>query len=224
MTVLPPIALSALTGCISGLLLSIPVGPVNLTIMNEGARRGFRHAALISAGALLMEVVYCALAFTGFASFFSHGYVQAAMEVFSFAFLVFLGLKFLMVKSVRTATPRETRFEERLRPTSAFMTGLVRVMGNVGVFLFWIVLGANFISHEWVKPTLASKGVCVLGVMVGTGSWFLGLSYAVSLGHKKFSEQTLLRMERGSGIGLLALAFAHGCQIVWQMHRDHHLG
>jgi len=37
---LTPIALAALTGFISGLLLSIPVGPVNLTILNEGARRG----------------------------------------------------------------------------------------------------------------------------------------------------------------------------------------
>ena len=52
---------------------------------------------------------------------------------------------------------------------------------------------------------------------VGVGLWFVGLSWAVSLGHKKFSEQTLLRMERVSGIGLLVLALAHGVHIVWQM-------
>ena len=46
---------------------------------------------------------------------------------------------------------------------------------------------------------------------------FIGLSWAVSLGHKKFSEKTLLRMEKGSGIGLLALALAHGIHIVWVM-------
>ena len=34
-----PILLAALTGFISGLLISIPVGPVNLTIIHEGARR-----------------------------------------------------------------------------------------------------------------------------------------------------------------------------------------
>ena len=223
MSGLPPIAISALTGFISGLLLAIPVGPVNLTIMNEGARCGFRRAALISSGALVMEVAYCALAFTGFASFFTHGPVQSAMEVFSFAFLFYLGMKFLLVKSVRMSTERESRFEQRLHPSSGFMTGLVRVMGNVGVFLFWIVLGANFISREWVAPTWASKGVCVLGVMLGTGAWFYGLSYGVSRGHGKFSEKTLLRMERGSGIGLLVLALAHGCEIVWKMHQNHHL-
>ena len=79
---LPPILISGLTGFISGLLLSIPVGPVNLTITNEGARRGFRYAALIGLGATSMEVIYCSIAFTGFASFFSTGYVKTAMEVF----------------------------------------------------------------------------------------------------------------------------------------------
>ena len=45
---------AALTGLISGILLSIPVGPVNLTIMNEGARRGLLVALIISAGAVMM--------------------------------------------------------------------------------------------------------------------------------------------------------------------------
>ena len=50
-----PIILAALTGLISGLLISIPVGPVNLTIINEGSRRGFRWAMFIGLGAISME-------------------------------------------------------------------------------------------------------------------------------------------------------------------------
>src|SRR5690348_18451500 len=88
-----------LTGFISGLLLSIPVGPVNLPILSEGARRGFKWAVLIGLGATTMEVIYCFIAFTGFASFFTRGYVKAAMELFSFVFLLFLGVKFLLTKS-----------------------------------------------------------------------------------------------------------------------------
>src|SRR6516165_4688063 len=98
---LPPILLAGLTGLISGLLLSIPVGPINLTILNEGARRGFKWAVLIGLGATTMEVIYCFIAFTGFASFFTKGYVSAAMELFSFVFLLFLGIKFMMAKSVQ---------------------------------------------------------------------------------------------------------------------------
>src|SRR5512135_2854190 len=96
-----PLVVSGLTGFVAGLLLSIPVGPINLTILNEGARRGFKWAALIGLGATVMEVIYCFIAFTGFASFFTRGFIKAAMELCSFVFLLFLGIKFLAAKSVQ---------------------------------------------------------------------------------------------------------------------------
>jgi hypothetical protein len=93
------------------------------------------------------------------------------------------------------------------------------VLGNVGVLVFWVVIAANLISREWVKPEWPEKLACVGGVAIGTALWFVGLSWVVSLGHGKMSEKTLLRMERGSGIGLLCLALAHGFTIIWQMSR-----
>jgi threonine/homoserine/homoserine lactone efflux protein len=223
---LPTMLVAALTGFLSGLLLSIPVGPVNLTIMNEGARRGFKWAMLIGLGATVMEVIYCFIAFTGFASFFTRGTVKAAMELCSFVFMLFLGLKFLMAKSVNapsqlgpTADKIEEKIEERLHPHSAFMIGFVRVMANLGVLVFWIILAANFISREWVTPDWPGKLACVSGVALGTGSWFFGLSFLVSRGHGRFSEKTLLRMEHFSGIGLLALAIIHGVWIIMELAR-----
>lgn len=224
---LPPILLAALTGFLSGLLLSIPVGPVNLTIINEGARRGFKWALLISLGASTMEVIYCFIAFTGFASFFAQGYIKAAMELFSFVFMLYLSFKFLRAKSVQApvdlgplAERIEARVEEKLHPHSAFMTGFVRVMANVGVLVFWIILAANFISREWVTSDWPGKLGCVGGVALGTMLWFFVLSYSASRGHGRFSEKTLLRIEHGSGIGLLAIALIHGGWIVWEM--THH--
>jgi hypothetical protein len=139
--------------------------------------------------------------------------------------MLFLGMKFLLAKSVRTrpmalggrADRIEMRIEERLHPHSAFMTGVVRVMANVGVLVFWIILAANFISREWVTPDWPGKLACVAGVELATAAWFIGLSWVVSLGHGKWSEQTLLRMEHLSGVGLLILALIHGATIIWQM-------
>ncbi|PYJ02826.1 MAG: hypothetical protein DME25_14975 [Verrucomicrobia bacterium] len=230
MAELPPILVAGLTGLISGLILSIPVGPVNLTIMNEGARRGFWWALMIGLGATTMEVIYCFIAFTGFASFFTRGYVNAAMELFTFVFMLFLGIKFLMAKSVAqppvhlgaAADRIEAQIEERLHPHSAFMTGFVRVMANLGVLAFWILFALNFTSRGWVAQDWPNKLACVAGVALGVGLWFVGLSWAVSLGHGKFSEATLLRMEHLSGVGMLVLALIHGGTIVWQM-RDHGL-
>ena len=226
MAELHSIILAGITGVVAGFLLSIPVGPIALTIINEGARRGLKWAIMISLGATTMEVIYCFIAFTGFASFFTRGYVKAIMELCSFVFLLFLGIKFLVARSVTdpvhlsTAADRfEVRVEEKFKPHSAFMTGLVRVLGNVGVLVFWVIIAANLISREWVTPDWTGKLACVAGVAVGTACWFLGLSWLVSLGHGRMSESTLLKLERGSGIGLLVLAAVHGSTIIWQMAR-----
>jgi len=53
----------------------------------------------------------------------------------------------------------------------------------------------------------------------GTGLWFITLSWIVSLGHGKWSEKTLLRMEHGSGWGLLVIALLHGGTIIWEMYK-----
>jgi threonine/homoserine/homoserine lactone efflux protein len=223
---LPPILLAGLTGFLSGLLLSIPVGPVNLTIINEGARRGFRWAIMISLGATAMEMIYCFIAFTSFASFFAKGPIKAAMELCSFVFMLFLGVKFVSAKSLEipvhlgaAADKIEEEIEERLKPHSGFMIGFVRVLANLGVLVFWIILGANFISREWVTADWPGKLSCVTGVGLGTGLWFFVLSFTSSKRQGKFSEQTLLKMEHYSGIGLLVLAVLHGGHIVWQMAR-----
>jgi threonine/homoserine/homoserine lactone efflux protein len=212
-----PDLIALLTGVISGLLLSIPVGPVNLTIINEGARRGLIWASLIGAGAMVMELVYCSLAFTGFASLFNGRIFKAVMELTTFAFLLFLGVRFLTVRSLETKSIMGEKLTGTFKPHSAFMIGMVQCMANPGVFLFWIVLAGTFISRGWVKPTWPGKLSCIAGVAVGIGLWFAGLAYAASRGQHKLTDKTLLRMERGSGLCLLGLALVHGVYIAIEL-------
>ena len=224
--------IAGVTGFVVGMLLSMPVGPVNLTIINGAAQRGFKYAALIGAGAATMDVIYCTIAFTSFSSFFYIRIVKTSMEVFTFAFMLFLGVKFLTAKTVTaptqlgTAANRiEKRIDEKLHPHSAFMIGFARVLGNMGVLLFWIVAAAYFMSHEpwfsdheWVEETFAAKVAFVTGVALGANSWFCTLSYIVSRqGYGRFSERTLLRMQRLSGFCLLGLGLYDGAHIAWQL-------
>jgi threonine/homoserine/homoserine lactone efflux protein len=221
---LHPLLLAGLTGFLAGIVLCIPVGPINLIILNEGARRGFRWAMMIGLGATLMEIIYCLIAFTGFASFFQKGMVKAAMELGSFVFMLVIGMKFLLARSVEAplhlsakADALEQRIEEKLHPHSAFMTGFVRVLANPGVFLGWIILAANFISREWVTPDWPGKLSCIAGVAVSIGGWFTGLSWLSALGHRRISSKGLLRMEHISGVILLVIALGHGAYIIQQL-------
>jgi L-lysine exporter family protein LysE/ArgO len=226
------IFIAAPTGFLIGLLLSMPVGPVNLTIINSAAQRGFKYALLIGLGAATMDVIYCTIAFTSFSSFFYIPIVRTSMQVFTFVFWLFLGVKFLTAKTVTapthlgtTASRIEKRIDEKLHPHSAYMIGFARVLGNMGVLLFWIVAAAYFMSHEayftsheWVEDTVAAKGAFITGVALGASIWFCALSYTVARrGYRRLNEQTLVRMQHVSGFCLLAWGLYEGGHIAWQL-------
>jgi threonine/homoserine/homoserine lactone efflux protein len=216
-----PLLLAMLAGFVCALVFaSIPVGPINLTILNEGAQRGFRWAIFIGLGAAVMDAIYCAISFTGLSSFFDHGLVKALMQVLGFVFLLFLGFKFLLAQTVKVHTKLdvaseklEARLEQKIHPHSAFATGFVRVAANLGVLVAWVVLAANLMAHDWVDEALAARAACVAGVFAGTVLWFLILSYGVSRGHGKFGEKTLLRLQHLSGLCLIVTAFFEGVKI-----------
>jgi len=206
--------IAAFTGFVSGFLVSIPVGPINISIVNEGARRGFGWAFLIGLGATIMEVIYCAIAFAGFTHLFDSRVVKATMELVSFLLMMFLGVKYLIAHSLPATTRSVESFEHRLHPHTAFWTGFVRCLGNPGVLLFWITISATFISHDWMDDTWQSKGACLLGVTLGCFSWFTLLSSLVSRGHGRFSTSTLVRMSQFSGASLLIVSLVMGGRLV----------
>jgi len=220
-----PILLATLAGFVCALIFaSIPVGPINLTILNEGAQRGFRWALFIGLGAAAMDAIYCTLSFTGLSQFLDIRLVKAFMQVMSFVFLLFLGFKFLLAQTVKVPTKLdsaseklEASIEKKIHPHSAFATGFVRVLANLGVLAAWVGLSATLMAHDWVDDTFRAKAACVTGVLGGTVLWFLFLSYRVSRGHGTFSEKTLLRLQHISGLCLIATAVFEGAKIAWDL-------
>lgn len=205
---------AGIAGLISGFVVSIPIGPINITIVNEGARRGFTWAVLIGLGAMVMDLIYCGIAFAGFSGLFTSRFMKATMELLSFLFLIYLGVKYLVTATLPATTPTVEAVEHKLHPHAAFWIGFVRVLGNPAVLLFWITVSATFISHEWINDTFASKAVCVFGTFVGGFLWFLLLSYLVAKGHGKFSTKALVRMAHISGAILLLAGVVIGFRLI----------
>lgn len=222
-----PILVAALAGFACGLFFSCLPGPINLTILNEGALRGFKWGFYIGLGAVTMDVVYCTISFTGISQLIDHGVAQTLMRVMGFAFLLFLGFKFLSAKLEKRPTPIgkaidkiEERIELKVHPHTAFATGLVRVAANLGVLAAWVVLAATLMStkaffstQEWVDDSRFPKIACVCGVAAGALLWFFFWSSLVAKGHGKFDARTLLRLQHLSGLGLIAIAIYEGVRI-----------
>ncbi len=147
--------------------------------------------------------------------------------------MLFLGMKFLSAKTVTAPTHLgaaasriEKRIDEKLHPHSAYMIGFARVLGNMGVLLFWIVAAAYFMSHEayfttheWVEDTVAAKGAFIAGVAFGASSWFCALSYTVSRYGYGRIQRTHARAHAAHFRLLPAAAwdYTSGGHIAWQL-------
>jgi len=201
------------TGVISGILVSIPVGPINVTIIHEGAERGFKWSLFTGAGAVLMEAIYCAIGFAGFTDLFTTQLAKAAFQLTSFCLMAFLGTKYMFAKEITAESRSAAKMMEKLHPHTAFWTGFIRTLGNPGVLLMWIALAATFTAHEWVGPTYSSKGMCVLGMMVGGMTWFSFLAYLISISHRHISDTGMLWISRVAGAGLLGTAIVIGFKL-----------
>jgi threonine/homoserine/homoserine lactone efflux protein len=210
---IPEILHALLIGLLSGFVVSIPVGPINIAIINEGAHRGFRWAALIGLGAIAMDFIYCSIAFAGFSGLFTSKFMRATIELLSFLALIYLGVKYLLLKEMPATSKSLERVEHTLHPHTAFMIGFVRVLGNPAVLLFWMTMSATLISHDWIEDTWSGKAACVTGMSIGALSWFFLLSFLVSLGHGRFSTKTLLRMSHVSGAVLLVMGILIGLRL-----------
>ncbi|MCP5516127.1 MAG: LysE family transporter [Verrucomicrobiales bacterium] len=198
--------LSFLVGLLSGLMAAVPVGPINTAILNEGGHRGFGWAFRIGLGATVMEGIYCGLGFASFSGLFTNRWWEASLQMISFLLMLFIGLRYLRLEHLPSASRTERVVEAKLHPHTAFMTGFLRVLGNPGVLVFWVMASSLFLSHGWIDSSRLGKAVCVAGVTSGILLWFTVLSYAATHAHRRLSERRLVGLARVSGALLLGLA------------------
>ena len=206
----------ALAGLVSGFLVSIPVGPVNVTVMNEALTRGFRRPFLVGLGAVTAEAIYCGLALAGFQSVLSLPTVRTVMALVSFLVVTVLGFKYLLTQQrfgESTSLRVEQELEEKLHLHRGYWLGFGMTLGNPFILLVWGMLAAVLFAHGWVRPGFSQ--LALVGGMMGGGTlWFLALSWATSRGHQRISPQTLRLLTRVSGAFLLGAGCLLGAKLV----------
>ncbi len=207
-------AIAIFSGVITGFICAVPVGPINVAIMEEGIQSGRKRAFIIAIGALLMEMVYCIIAFSGFASLFDDRTLLATVELISLLAVTFFGIKYLMIDAVTVQGKRAKVIEQRLSPHTAFWMGFVRVLVNPNVLLFWIMISAVLLSNQTIQAEWQSRMACVIGAGIGIGSWFTLLVIGSARVKNRFSDKTLVKFSQLSGILLLILSIVIAVRLI----------
>jgi len=119
-----------------------------------------------------MEVLYCALAFTGFASFFTKGLVKAAIGAVQLSCsCCSWALKFLLATTIPKTTQIEERIEGSLNPRLGFLDWVRAGDGQSRGFPLLDHPCRKFHFPRLGSPPMAKgKLACISGVAVGNRS------------------------------------------------------
>ena len=202
-------------GVLTGFVCAVPVGPINVAIMEEGIHSGRTRALIIAIGALLMEMIYCVIAFGGFANLFEYPTLfRATVELISFLAVTIFGIRYLLTDTVTVQGKRARMIEQRLHPHTMFWTGFVRVLVNPNVLMFWIMISAVLLANGTLQPAWQSRMSCAAGTGLGIAAWFLLLVFGSARVRNQFSDRTLVRFSHVSGLLLLILAVVIAVRLI----------
>ena len=194
-------------GC--GFVVSVPVGPVNITVIKQALHKGFVPAFLAGLGAIVAESIYAVLMLVGHPTLPAQSKILFVMRIVAVVVIAGMGVRSLLTKpeqleSQSTATVERT--DERWHHPKTFLLGFVLTISNLMLVLLWATLAALLFAREWVTPDLLCRMVCVAGVFAGGVVWFLLLAFFVSRAHRRVKPQTLMWLVRICGVVFLLFA------------------
>ena len=194
-------------GLIIGLSIAAPVGPMGVLVIRRTLSEG-RLVGLISGlGIAAGDTIYGALG--GFGLTFITSFLineQFWLRLIGGCFLVYLGVKTLLSKPAEKAA--EGAGKAMSLPGYFISTMLLTLTNPTTIISFAAImagLGIGSTSGDYLSAT-----ILVIGVMLGSTSWWLILTGAISLFKNKITPAGMVWVNRISGLtiiifGLLAL-------------------
>ena len=182
-----------------GLSIAAPVGPIGLLVIQRTLRSGVAVGLATGLGAAVADAIYGALGAYGVSALI--GTLQSARQPLALA-----GGVFLLVLAWRTwhaGAPRAgVPMVDAPKLLSSFAGTLLLTLSNPSTILSFIAIFGALSGHG--AP--ASPALMVLGVLIGSGLWWLLLTATVSALRSRFDARAQRWVRRGSALMLAGFA------------------
>jgi threonine/homoserine/homoserine lactone efflux protein len=183
-----------------GVVMSAPVGPVNILCVQRAFRSGFFSGLAAGLGAVTADALFAGLAAFGF------GAVSGFIEGHSLV-LQAVGGVVLLVYGIRVARAHPHLDENGPAPASLSATAIgtfgMTVTNPATIFGFLALFGSLGDLAPRPGDTLGA-GLFVVGVFGGGATWWLAVSTLVAFLRDRMTDDTLARINVVAG-GLLLL-------------------
>lgn len=190
-------------GFAAGAVTGIPIGPVNVAVIDAAYRFTFRRAIAVGLGGALADGLYSALGVLGVTPVL-RSYPSVPPILYAISGVVLLIYGFL---TARSQAVKPAQAGNQPPPTAkremwaGFSTGLALIVLNPAALVTWVVIMGSMIPAATPLHGVA----CSIGVMVGSFSWFALVAFLTQKGKSVLGDKAAW-IPRIVGIALMFYA------------------
>ena len=192
-----------LLGILVGFLASCFGWQIDLIAIQRGLKRGRIAAFLVGGGAVLADMIFLLIGFTGTQPLLDHPEWWGGIR--------WVGIAVILVLAVRGfwghSKPRKQDAEvSKKNPTKNFLVGFLVVITNPVVFLMWIGIIGFLRTYfpEAREPWFT--GFFLAGFLIGSMLWFIPLAFIFLKKLNRWSEENHTFLSRLSAGTLVLVA------------------
>lgn len=186
-----------------GLLVSCPMGPINMLCIQRTLNRGRLHGFVSGLGAMLSDFTYALITVLGlsFVSSFLNDNEQIIRLVGS---IVLIGFGFGVFRTNPLKGWSPAMQSEETRYVKDFISSFLLTFSNVAIIVVFITMYARF-SFNPVDFGKSGLAIAMLFMLAGQLSWWFFMTFFVSRIRRHFHRKGLIFLNRIVGSIFMAI-------------------
>ena len=186
--------LSYTEGFLLGVGAAVPLGPINILIMNEAIKR-YRYGVMIGLGAMSSDVMYLLFIVFGLVTFVNQPVILSSLAIFGGGFLIYLAYLIFKNRDAKINVPKENIVHANA--TKLYLKGFALTAINPYTIGFWLSASSYIATKE--LDTL----VTLLGMLSAILLWITLMPYMIHKTKHKISSKVSYWISIASAIILL---------------------
>jgi len=170
---------SILQGFLFGLGAAVPIGPINILIMDR-AIRNYKSAVAIGAGALSADILYLVLILLGLMTFLNSPFILNMLGFFGSAFLLYVA--YMIFKGRNKKLEKSHLQVDNKTLLKSYISGFFLTLLNPYTIAFWISV-ASFTNSDEVDYFI------IVGMISAILIWITLMPYLVHRSKHKISNK-----------------------------------
>jgi putative LysE/RhtB family amino acid efflux pump len=198
-----------ISGVIIGLIVAVPIGPVNLICIRRTLAFGPLNGFMSGLGASVGDTVFAIV--TGFSLTVIAQLIRGFsswIELAGGAMLVYFGIHTFFAKVVARLEDKDSKEQGASTLLRAMASTFALTITNPATLLGFAALFAGFGGLAGGHPNIMSAAFVVIGVAAGSTLWWLVLTTVVGLFHASISNRVMSIINRISGFAIAGFGVA----------------